>query len=129
MRTIHRMVLAAMLILSGLVLAPVANAKAGDVIRTGACSGSSDWKLKLGPENGQIQVEFEVDSNVAGQTWSVRIAKNGVRIFAGRRVTQAPSGSFTVRLRTANGPGVDRFRASATNRANGETCVGIASIA
>ena len=36
-------------------------AKDGDVIREGNCTGRSDWKLKLSPENGRIEVEFEVD--------------------------------------------------------------------
>ena len=58
-----------------------AHANGGDVIRRGNCSGSSDWKLKLSPEDGRIEVEFEVDSNVAGQTWQVRITKNGNQIF------------------------------------------------
>ena len=52
-------------------IAGAAPAIAGDrdVIREGACSGSSDWKLKLSPEDGGLEVEFEVDSNVIGQTW------------------------------------------------------------
>jgi hypothetical protein len=32
-------------------------AKDGDVIRRGACSGRSDWKLKLSEDNGRIEVE------------------------------------------------------------------------
>ena len=58
-----------------------AHANPADVIRRGNCSGSSDWKLKLSPEDGRIEVEFEVDSNVAGQTWQVRLTKNGNQIF------------------------------------------------
>ena len=113
--------------LIGAVALP-ATAAAGDIIRQGSCSGSTDWKLKVKPDNGRIEVEYEVDSNVVGQTWRVRIAKNGTSVFAGSRVTQAPSGSFEVRLWTADGAGVDRFRAAAKNPATGETCVGFASI-
>lgn len=40
-----------------------------DVIHRGGCSDSSDWKLKASPEDGRIEVEGEVDSNVKGQTW------------------------------------------------------------
>ena len=72
--------------------APVAMAKAGDVIERGSCSGASNWKLKLSPQDGKIEVEFEVDSNHAGQTWQVRLTKNGTQIFSGTKVTQAPSG-------------------------------------
>ncbi len=96
--------------------------------RRGSCSGRSDWKLKLSPEDGRIEVEFEVDSNVNGQTWHVRIRQNGERIFSGNRVTQAPSGSFEVRKLANNTAGTDRFRARAVNATTGETCGGAASI-
>jgi hypothetical protein len=98
------------------------------VIKTGACSGASDWKLKLSPQDGKTEVEYEVDSNVVGQTWRVRIFQNGNRIFTGSRVTQAPSGSFTVRLLAANPAGTDTFKGRAANAATGEVCVGRASI-
>jgi hypothetical protein len=129
LQMIKRMVQAALAasMLVTLVGAQPALAKDGDVIRTGACSGSADWKLKLSPENGKIEVEYEVDSNKVGQTWSVRIFKNGNRIFAGTRTTQAPSGSFTVRLLTANTAGSDSFKARAANAASGQTCVGTAT--
>lgn len=104
-----------------------AMANDADVIRSGSCSGSSDWKLKLSPENGQIEVDFEVDSNVIGQRWLVRIQKNAAQIFSGVRLTRAPSGSFTVHVLTSDPAGIDRFRAQATNPATGETCVGLAS--
>jgi hypothetical protein len=104
-----------------------ASAKDGDVIRRGACSGSSDWKLKLSPEDGRIEVEYEVDSNKVGQTWNVKLFKNGNRIFNGSRTTQAPSGSFTVRVVTSDPAGTDTFRARAANAATGEVCGGGAS--
>ena len=128
MRTIQRLVLSGMMVASAIALAPAAGARAGDVIRTGACSGSSDWKLKLRPEDNGIQLEFEVDSNRVGQRWHVRIRENGALIFTGTRVTQAPSGSFTVRRLAHDAPGTDVFRAAATNGATGEACVGRASI-
>jgi hypothetical protein len=43
-------------------------AKDGDVIREGNCSARSTWKLKASPENGRIEVEFEVGQNVVGRT-------------------------------------------------------------
>jgi hypothetical protein len=98
-----------------------------DVIRQGNCSGASDWKLKLSPENGKIEVEYEVDQNRNGQQWRVRILKNSNLIFSGTRTTQAPSGSFELRLVTANTAGTDNFVARATNVNSGETCRGTAS--
>ena len=103
-------------------------AKTGDVIHKGACSGSSNWKLTLSPENGKIQVEYEVDSNKAGQNWRVKLFENGNRIFRGTKTTQGTSGSFTVRVLANNTAGTDSFKAHALNLGNGETCGGAASI-
>lgn len=103
-------------------------AKSGDVIRTGNCSGATDWKLKLSPENGRIEVEFEVDQNINNKTWNVTLKRNGNRFWQGQKLTQAPSGSFTVRKLTTNGAGTDSFVARAVNPQTGEVCRGTASI-
>jgi hypothetical protein len=102
-------------------------AKDGDVIREGNCSGASDWKLKLSPENGRIEVEFEVDQNVNGQAWNVRLKRNGNIFFQGQRTTRGPSGSFELRRVTNNGAGTDAFVARAVNPKTGEICRGTAS--
>ena len=102
-------------------------AKDGDVIRTGSCTNNSDWKLKLSPENGRIEVEFEVDSNVNGQTWNVKLKKDGNVFFSGQKVTQAPSGSFEVRRVVNNGAGTEMFVGKATNPQTGEVCRGTAN--
>ena len=107
--------------------APAVFAKDGDVIERGNCSGKSDWKLKLSPENGRIEVEFEVDQNRNGDTWAVRMKDNGDRFFKGNRTTKAPSGSFEVRKVTANLSGPDNIVAKATNQRTGETCRGKAT--
>ncbi|HEV2952389.1 MAG TPA: hypothetical protein VGZ51_09800 [Actinomycetota bacterium] len=101
-------------------------AKDGDVIRTGACSGRSDWKLKLSEENGRIEVEYEVDQNRVGDAWRVGIRHDGGLVFAGRRTTKPPSGSFEVRLVQRNRAGNDMFRGRAVNTRTGETCGGVA---
>jgi hypothetical protein len=88
---------------------------------------NSDWKLKLSPENGRIEVEFEVDSNRVGQTWNVSMRHNGVLFFQGARVTQAPSGSFTVRRVVNNLAGDDRIVGRAVNARTGEVCRGVAT--
>ena len=107
---------------------PAASAKDGDVIRRGSCSAASNWKLKLSPQDGKTEVEYEVDQNVVGDTWRVRILENGSLIFSGKRVTQAPSGSFLVRTLAPNPAGTDSFRARAVNLSTAETCVGRAQI-
>ena len=99
-----------------------------DVERTGSCSGRSDWKLKLSPEDGGLEVEFEVDQGVVGDTWRVVLRQNGDVLKRGRRTTRAPSGSFEFRAVGDNTAGTDRFKARAVNLSTEETCVGRASI-
>ena len=103
-----------------------AHAKDGDVIARGQCSAGATWKLKLGPRDGGIETEFEVDSNRNGQTWAVRMTDNGVTVFRGTRTTLAPSGSFTVRKRIADLAGTDNVVATASF--DGQTCRGTASV-
>jgi hypothetical protein len=105
-----------------------AEAKAGDVKVAGHCTGASTWKLKLGPRARTIQTEFEVDSNVVGQTWSVSITDNGVQVFTGPQTTVAPSGSFTLDTRVPNKAGPDAIVATASNAATGESCTAAASV-
>jgi len=84
--------------------------------------------MKLKPDDSNLELELEVDSNVSGQSWNVRIRQNGSRIFSGTRVTQGASGSVTVHRRPSDSTGIDRFVARATNPSTGETCVGRARI-
>lgn len=99
-------------------------ARDGDIIRAGACTGRSDWKLKLSEEDGRIEVEYEVDQNRVGDTWRVRIRHDGDLVFAGRRTTKTPSGSFEVRILQRDRAGDDVFRARAVNLRTGEVCGG-----
>jgi hypothetical protein len=99
-------------------------ARDGDVIRRGACSGAADWKLKLSNEDGRIEVEYEVDQNRSGDVWQVRIRHDGDLVFAGRRTTQPPSGSFEVRILQRNRAGDDVFRGRAVNLRTGQVCGG-----
>lgn len=105
-------------------LAGPVQAKDGDVTRTGSCSKSADWKLKAGPRDGRIEVEGEVDSNVAGQNWTWRILHNGTVSAKGLAKTTAPSGSFSVERKVVNLAGKDIIGWRATNRGSGETCRG-----
>jgi hypothetical protein len=103
-----------------LTLGSPALAKDGDVLVRGSCSGTSAAKLKLGAENGRIEVELEVDQNRNGVGWTVVLTRDGTRVAKLTRVTQAPSGSFTARRLITNPAGADVVRATAS-RAN-ETC-------
>lgn len=114
--------LAAML----LALAPTALAsggKGGDrVLKTGKCTASSTWKLKVKSDDGRIETEFEVDQNRVGKRWRVTVVRDGSTVFRGIRATVAPSGSFTVRRLLAASVGTTRIVASATALQGGESC-------
>jgi hypothetical protein len=110
----------------GAAAAPVA-AKSGDVITRGHCSGASVWKLKLSPDDGRIEVEFQVDQNRNDRLWRVSLTDNGTIAWTGSRYTRAPSGSFTVRRILTNRAGTDRIVARATNVRTNEVCRATAS--
>ena len=83
------------------------------------------WKLKVGPEDGRLEVEGEVDSNRNGQTWRWSILHNGSLSASGTRTTRAPSGSFEVRRTVVNLRGTDTLTFRARNPRTGEQCRGI----
>jgi hypothetical protein len=103
---------------------PAALAGGDDTVRRGSCSGSTDWKIKVGPEDGRLEVEAEVDSNRSGQTWRWRLVHDGSVSASGTRRTRGPSGSFEVRRTTVDSRGADGFVFRARNDRTGELCRG-----
>jgi len=103
--------------------APTASAKTVAAKASGRCSAGSHWEIKAKPDDGRMELEFEVDSNRNGQRWAVRITDNRHLIYKATRVTRAPSGSFTVRKLATNQAGIDHFVGVAKNLRTGETCV------
>jgi hypothetical protein len=103
-----------------------AQAKGGgdDVVRQGSCSGATNWKLKVKPDDGRLEVEAEVDSNRVGQTWHWGLIHNGSTSASGDATTKAPSGSFEVRRLMVNTAGTDTITLRASNARSGERCVG-----
>ena len=87
----------------------------------GNCTGGSTAKLKAKPDDGRLEVEFEVDQNRNGVTWAVRVRRNAKRVVRTNATTRAPSGSFSVERRIADPAGSDRIRARATSP-SGEVC-------
>jgi hypothetical protein len=110
----------------GATLAKHGNSSA--VIRTGSCSGSTDWKLKVKPDDAGIEVEFEVEQNKNGKTWNVQLKQDGTTFWSGARTTHAPSGSFSVNRLATNKAGVHVFVGRAVNQTTGEVCRGSASV-
>lgn len=100
-----------------------------DVRVAGTCTGPSTAKLKLSPENGRVEVEFEVDQNRIGRRWGVVLKRNGAAVVRRAATTTAPSGSFEVRAVIA--PGSPRTTVAAVARAvrGGEVCRATATMA
>jgi hypothetical protein len=108
-------------------LATPATAAGGDddrVIKTGSCSDSARWKLKVKSDDGRIEVEGEVDSNKSGQSWAWRIRDNGSVAARGSATTGGPSGSFSVERRIDDEAGTDDIVFRAKHPATGEVCRG-----
>jgi hypothetical protein len=111
------------------VAAPSAMASSGShggggtrVQASGSCTGGGTWTLRAKADDGALEVEYEVDTNVTGQAWKTTITDNGATIYRATRTTRAPSGSFEAQVRTANRAGKDVIRAVATHA--GRTCTG-----
>ena len=86
----------------------------GGVRASGACTSGGHFELKAKHDDGKIEMEYQVDSNRAGQAWAVRITDNGTAVVSRHATTAAPSGSFTIRKVIANRPGTDKIHARAT---------------
>ena len=97
----------------------------GRVVESGSCSDGARWKLKVKSDDGRLDVQAEVDSNVSGQSWSWRIKDNGVAAASGSATTGGRSGSFSVERGIADRAGTDKVTFRATH--SGEVCVGSAS--
>lgn len=98
----------------------------GTVLKVGSCTKSSSAKLKLSPDNGRLEVEFEVDQNRNGVRWSWTFKRGGSKLAGGTAVTKRPSGSFEVRRLVSDRSGTDTIVATATR--SGEKCTVTASI-
>src|ERR1043166_8596432 len=100
-------------LLALLAVTATAYAKAGRAaVKRGSCSAASDWKLKVKPDDGRLETEFEVDQNRIGKRWRVTLTRNGTTVFRGIRTTVATSGSFSVG-RLLAGPASSRIVATA----------------
>jgi hypothetical protein len=93
------------------------------VIRTGSCSGSADWKLKVKTDDGRLEVEGEVDSLVGGQRWRWTIRHNGSVSDRGTGTTTARSGSFEVERKVVDLAGTDALVFRAVR--DGQVCRGV----
>jgi hypothetical protein len=127
---------AAGLVVGALVAAPVAIGRDGsisaagrdDVRVGGTCTASSTSKLKLSPEDGKVEVEFEVDENRVGKVWNVTVRRNGTQVVSRSARTRGPSGSFEVRAVVSAGSPKTNVVAVARRRGTGEVCRATATL-
>lgn len=96
-------------------------AKTGDIIKRANCPGSAKSKLKASPENGRIEVEYEIDDAVAGERWQIILKKGNRRIFKGVR-TVNKAREIHLRKVIRNEPGTERISAKARNLDTGGRC-------
>ena len=94
-----------------------------EVISVGSCSGGARWKLKVKPDDGRLEVEGEIDSNVAGQRWRWTLRHNGSVTDRGSGTTTARSGSFEVKRLLVDISGTDALRFRAVH--DGRVCRGV----
>jgi hypothetical protein len=126
MSTSRLIALLAVVVTAAVAAVPATAKDREDVRVAGTCTQSSSSKLKLSPEDGRIEVEFEVDQNRNGVPWRVTLRRNGAAVATLTAVTRGPSGSFEVRRVIADASGADRVTAVATRR-SGERCTASAS--
>src|SRR5215472_15671007 len=106
--------------------APAFASGGGGVSSSGACTNGGHFELKAKHDDGAIEMEYEVDSNRAGQVWAVRITDNGAVVVSRHATTAGPSGSFTIRKVIADRLGPDKIHARATFM--NHTCGGTVSL-
>ncbi len=102
--------------------------KAAAVRVVGTCTDGSTAKLKIKPDDGRVEVEFEVDENRNRSRWGVALKRNGKRIVSRAAITRAPSGSFSVRARVAARSPRTKIVAVARRAATGEVCRATATL-
>ena len=120
--TPQRILIACLACAATALLPATALAKGGDGVRvSGSCTTSSTAKLKIKADDSRIETEFEVDQNRNGVRWTVTLRRNGALAVWTKATTRAPSGSFSVNRRLANGSGADTVTARAVSP-SGEVC-------
>ncbi|HSF60901.1 MAG TPA: hypothetical protein VLA69_04345 [Gaiellaceae bacterium] len=118
----HRVLLGLAVLSSALALPLSAGADDGpdDVRRTGTCSRSSEFRLRLRSDDDVIRVEFEIESNRRGARWAVILLHERRIVFRGNLRTD-DGGSVELRRSVPNWFGADSFVVRATGPRS-ETC-------
>ena len=70
-----------------------------------------------------LRVRYILDTDRAGQAWSIFLSLNGARLFAGQRTTTS-DGSIRVTRYPVDRAGDDLIKGSGNNLVTGESCNG-----
>jgi hypothetical protein len=91
----------------------------------GSCSGgSSEWRLTVGREDDHtLRIRFRIEDGEPDQAWQLFLSDDGVRVYAGTKVSN-DGGGVRVRRLTADRAGRDRIEAAGVNLETGESCSG-----
>lgn len=93
-----------------------------DAEKRGGCSaGNTRYDFEVDRDDGRYEINFEVDSNVRGQQWRVRLFESGNRYYS-RVLTTDREGEVEAERDRSFSPGPDAFRARAVNLGNGVVC-------
>lgn len=97
------------------------HAKGPRVVARGSCSGGIKTKLTASPENGRIELEYELDNAAPNQAWRIVLRQNGRVIL---RTTQRTNGvgDLEARKLTTNANGNDAIRATASRAGGAGAC-------
>lgn len=123
---VRRMIAIGIVVLTVGMLGSFAVPANAAVVRTGACSGTSTWKLTLKLDHGKIEADVEVQTPKAGQTWHSVFKDNGSVFGRATKTTQA-DGSFSATRFATNQAGTDHIRVRSVNGATSEVCISTAA--
>lgn len=99
-----------------------ASAASADTEKRGSCSkGDAIYDFEVDKDDGRYEVNFEVDSNVDGERWRVRLYHEGNRFYSSVNTTDN-EGEADVEANRPNTRGKDHFKVTALNLRSGETC-------
>lgn len=96
--------------------------KDGDVIKRKAFPGGGVAKLKVGPENARIEVEYELDDVRPRRLYRLVLRKNG-RVILNQRKRSSAVGKVRFRRLTSNAPGRDVIASRSNQIGRGGSCL------
>jgi hypothetical protein len=108
-------------------LAATALANGAEVDKHGTCTMGSRWELDAEDEGTNLEVDFEIDTTTAGQSWRIVLRHDGVVFFKQIRTTES-DGEVGVERLVKDHSGSDRIAARGVNLKTDEVCRGSLSI-